>query len=54
MIYELVSSDSLISFVIAADHTSLLLRTMKYLRIVILMISSPYFIEAKIIFRSTF
>ena len=51
---ELGTSKNLIKFIIAADHISLLLRTMKYLRIVILIISSPYFIEAKIIFRSTF
>ncbi len=51
--YEVVTAQSLEHFLMASDDASKLLRTLKYLRIFILISSTPYFNEARIIFNST-
>jgi hypothetical protein len=51
--YEAVTAQSMEHFIMASDNPSKLLRTLKYLRIFILISSTPYFSEARIIFNST-
>ena len=51
--YEVATAQSVHHFLMASDEISRLLRTIKYLRIFLLISSTPYFKEARIIFNST-
>ena len=54
VIYEAVTANSIREFFSSEDLASDIFRSFKYLRIMIVIINSPYFLEAKLILQSTF